>query len=221
MGKRRGALIAALAVGTGLPARAEIDISRHTTPRGLQYLYVSGEITSQSPQRLQRFISEQPHAPAVIVLDSPGGSLDGGIALGKLIRANAIRTMILEDGSCLSACSFAFIGGTERKVVEGGRLGMHQFRFNGSIDGAHAMETSQAYSGTLLSYFRTMGVDLEALERAMQTPSTQMYVFDPTELAAFRLVTPDRATESSASADCPFPKGLKISDPLGLYPACK
>lgn len=215
-----GALLAALATYAACPgARAEIDISQHSTRGGTSYLYVSGEFTGQSVRILQRFVDAQARRPVVIALDSPGGSLEGGIAIGHYIRNNGFRTMIFDGGVCLSACSFAFIGGTERKVMSGGKLGVHQFRFNGEIDGARAFETSQAYSGTLLAYFRTMGVALEALERAMSTPSEDMYVFDEDELHAFRLVTPDRS-ESPQAVGCPFPKGMKISDPLGLYPGC-
>ena len=77
-----------------------------------------------------------------IEFNSPGGSLLGGIRLGRAIRMLAMNTSIgktvlnsafeehsfyhTEKGICFSACAYAFLGGLTR-VANGGEYGVHQF----------------------------------------------------------------------------------------------
>lgn len=60
-----------------------------------------------------------------LLLESPGGSLDEGIALGKAVRLKGLRTLTRD--TCASACALVFLGGTERWLVgSGARIGFHQ-----------------------------------------------------------------------------------------------
>jgi len=60
-----------------------------------------------------------------LLLESPGGSLDDGIELGKAVRLKRLRTLTRE--TCASACALIFLGGTERLLVgPKARIGFHQ-----------------------------------------------------------------------------------------------
>src|SRR5204863_516020 len=59
-----------------------------------------------------------------LLLESPGGSLDDGIELGKAVRLKRLRTLTREP--CASACALVFLGGTERLLVgPQARIGFH------------------------------------------------------------------------------------------------
>lgn len=60
-----------------------------------------------------------------LLLESPGGSLDDGIELGRAVRLKGLRT--LTRATCASACALLFLGGVERWLIgANARLGFHQ-----------------------------------------------------------------------------------------------
>ena len=60
-----------------------------------------------------------------LMLESPGGALSDGIALGREVHFRQLRTITRAD--CASACALIFLGGTERVLVgESARIGLHQ-----------------------------------------------------------------------------------------------
>src|SRR5262245_39850740 len=62
-------------------------------------------------------------ARSVVRLESPGGSIDGGMQLGAVIRKLGLDTEIPASAGCYSACTFAFLGGIDRRVE--GKFGIH------------------------------------------------------------------------------------------------
>ena len=64
-------------------------------------------------------------ASKYITLNSDGGYLVEGIALGKIFRKYQVSTSITKDQKCRSACSTAFLGGKFRDMDENALLMMH------------------------------------------------------------------------------------------------
>ena len=61
----------------------------------------------------------------VLMLESPGGSVDGGLIIGREVRAQEMQTATRYD--CASACGFVFMGGVERVLVGSrARIGLHE-----------------------------------------------------------------------------------------------
>src|SRR5580704_8318957 len=94
-------------------------------------IYAAGEIDSNAGMRLSALIADK-HIPDVsrLFLHSPGGSLLGGIALGRAIREHALQTDVgqfsvgktttgARPGYCYSACALAFLGGEYRFLLDG------------------------------------------------------------------------------------------------------
>jgi ATP-dependent protease ClpP protease subunit len=101
----------------------------------------------------------------MVLFNSPGGSLMGGVALGNAIRKLGFDTGIatyahggmVTSGICASACAYAFAGGRGRYYSGGStRLGIHQFYSQGNDISNGA---SQEVSGLLVAYLERMGVD--------------------------------------------------------------
>jgi hypothetical protein len=63
--------------------------------------------------------------PLTLLLESPGGQLDAGFALGRSVREEGMRTVARYE--CASSCASIFLGGTER-IIWGARaaIGLHQ-----------------------------------------------------------------------------------------------
>lgn len=60
---------------------------------------------------------------AVVLLGGPGGNLHAGIEIGRAIRSRGFPTAA--PGLCASACALAWLGGRDRLVASGGRVGFH------------------------------------------------------------------------------------------------
>jgi hypothetical protein len=58
------------------------------------------------------------------VLDSPGGSVDAAIEIGRLLRERSADANVPRDMACVSACVLVLVGGKAREIE--GRLGIHR-----------------------------------------------------------------------------------------------
>ncbi|PXX38268.1 MULTISPECIES: hypothetical protein [Burkholderia] len=127
-------------------------------------IYAEGEITATSARELEQFVRVNHIESGMVLFDSPGGSLMGGMSLGGTIRKLGFDTGIasyaggemVSRGFCASACAYAFAGGLGRYYSGGNtRLGIHQFSSQKDI----GSEVSQEVSGLLVAYLQRMGVD--------------------------------------------------------------
>lgn len=173
------------------------DPCRGTSSLCAPRILASGVIESDSHKKLAKFIASIPDgilpSQPTIVFDSPGGSITGGIALGRLIRKRGYDTAlernveeeylnggpndetsirsIATDTICASACSLAFLGGHTRSMTPDARYGVHRFYSpTGDIGDSATQETMTA----LALYIETMGVDRRLLDLASLTAATDM-----------------------------------------------
>ena len=62
-----------------------------------------------------------------IWFNSPGGVVDAGIAMGRVIREYGLFVRVPSGLKCASSCSIAFLGGVLRQVDPGAGYGIHMF----------------------------------------------------------------------------------------------
>lgn len=99
------------------------------TPSGDCVVALQGSVTRESNSSFVDVIKKAAaiscNKPWMLLLESPGGLLVDGIALGEQVRAEKLRTVARYG--CASACSLIFLGGVER-VLWGSRaaIGFHQ-----------------------------------------------------------------------------------------------
>jgi hypothetical protein len=135
-------------------------------------VYVSGVIDHGSPERFEALMrAGKVPVGAIIYLNSPGGDLAAGLELGRLFRKGEMRIyidkpleVVQHEGKgtpqaiCVSACAYAYFGGTYRMAPSGDhQFGIHQFYF-GNTHMADVGSIQQA-SGTVVSYLQEMGID--------------------------------------------------------------
>ena len=129
-------------------------------------------------------------------LNSPGGSLIGGIRLGYALRELAVHTNVGLDQSCLSACALAFLGGDVRTVE--GRLGVHAAGLASSsanstnttgVTQTQLFDSIQAMSAITTAYVHEMTGSGEVARLALTTSNKQVAVLTDDELVSMRAIT--------------------------------
>lgn len=152
------------------PDTLESNVARLVISNGKQEIFASGEIDSGATERFLKFIQEKSIENAIVLFDSPGGSLAEGINLGKAIRAMQFDTAVGSygpngrrafQGMCASSCAYAYAGGTHRFYYgDKERLGIHQFYSSDNNQGD--IGDAQLVSSVLIDYLQAMGVDPKA-----------------------------------------------------------
>jgi hypothetical protein len=140
----------------------DIQIMRGTgdcEPDCPEWIAAQGEIKADSQQKLRRVIQSLKGRKLPILLNSPGGHVDSGLAMGRMVREAGLTTAIgssslpapcepkdaacltsrrkgplkgqfnLARAHCASACTFILAGGTKRVVHPTARLGVHQLTY--------------------------------------------------------------------------------------------
>ena len=168
-----------LAIYTGDAALAGLAV---TVAGDGRTLVVSGPYGVGSAEAVRHALDTHPGIRTV-VLSGPGGRASVGFELFRLFQERRLATRV--DGVCASACTIAFLGGVDRSVSPGGRLGFHRASFPGmSDDDMHE-------SNRDLRRFMIYGAKVtpEFVDRVFETPPDSIWVPTPQELVAGRVVT--------------------------------
>ena len=150
------------------------------------YILAEGVITPDTPTQFAIF-AKSVKAQPVVYFNSLGGNLAAGIQLGRKIRELALDTYVggeyisynslgkyqtlVNQSVCFSACAYAFLGGTSRKVATNQAFGVHQF-FSGNGDAGES--SAQVGVTVLANYLDEMGVDRKLLDVASLTASSKI-----------------------------------------------
>lgn len=126
-------------------------------------VYLYGPIDAGAAQRVQAMIQSRRIPPnSDIYLNSPGGDVAAGIALGRLFRAGNMTThlgsprktarqpIVPKSSQCVNACTYAYAGGMFRWAPTGSD------RF-----GAQPLSTTVTPSTDAAAYLKEMGVNPE------------------------------------------------------------
>ena len=159
---------------------------------GITYLEAKGEINTGDKNAIAKLFSQRRNGDNIYVsFNSIGGDLFEGIEIGRYIRSMNANTIILNGNVCYSSCFFSFIGGIKRTVEPKGKLGVHQF-YGGKGTSGYVESTTQYLTSQLLQYTAHMGVSIETLKYAFQTPPRSMYVFTPEEINQYSIAVSQR-----------------------------
>jgi len=128
--------------------RAHAEVSVFKIDIGLPNtvaVMVRGDFSGNEILRFKSAIAEiDPGKRIIAILDSPGGDVVQGEALGRFFWDARIPTMVLGGTLCASACTYAFLGGRNpttgnplRILALGAKLGFHRFRPDGMPERAY------------------------------------------------------------------------------------
>ena len=127
-------------------------------------------------------------APIVVHLSSPGGNLVGGLQLGQALRDLGATVIVGKGARCVSACVYTFLGGTVRRVVAGGRIGVHRF-YDATGDNDDFPDVLVRRTIEILtSYVAKMGADPDLVRLALGVTPPALRYLDAAELRRYRVV---------------------------------
>jgi len=159
-------------------------------------IFLDGLIDAGAADRLTRFIEQRGVTHAAVYLNSPGGSLVGAMALGRVFRQHRFATVVgarnattggLMTGVCYSACPFAFAGGTRRQLEGGSVLGVHRAENRTPVPDEAGFQQHVAHDTRF--YLAEMGVDERVTEIMAQVPHGGIRLLSLDEAEQLRLVT--------------------------------
>ena len=155
-------------------------------------LMANGTITPGISQAFAEELGKRGDYIKTVALNSPGGSVVDALAMGRLIRQKNIATEVEAGKYCASSCPLMFAGGVERRAGDKAVIGVHQVAAIATA--AHnpprdEMSMAQKISALCQRYLGDMGINLQVLVHAMETPHDKLFVFKPDELKSLNLTT--------------------------------
>lgn len=155
-------------------------------------LAATGPIDRGSARRFVERVRALDGQVKTLSLDSPGGSVDDAMAIGRLARSHGIATEVADGAVCASSCPLLFAGGVARAAGETAAIGLHQFHAPARMaagDAAQAVSDAQMTAARIARYLGEMGVDPALWLHALDTPPQSLYRMSRAEMTKYRLVT--------------------------------
>jgi hypothetical protein len=154
-------------------------------------LMATGTITPGISEAFAAEVAKRADYIKTVVLNSPGGSVNDALAMGRLIREKKFATEVEAGKYCASSCPLVFAGGLERRAGDKAAIGVHQVA---AVSAANAlprdeMDVAQRISARCQRYLGEMGINLQVWVHAMETPHDRLFVFKPDELKSLNIVT--------------------------------
>ncbi len=154
-------------------------------------LAAEGMIDPGAAERLATELETRGEYVETVSLNSPGGSVDDAMAIGKLLRDNGVATEVADGALCASSCPLIFAGGEKRIAGKQAAIGVHQFFAVGEVRAGaeQAMSDAQSTTARITRYLTDLGVDPAVWLHALDTPPRELYYFSADELKTYKLAT--------------------------------
>ncbi len=197
------------------------------------WIAASGRISETTASDFENFVRDLDLKGVTVALESGGGVVEGGLALGRSFRRLGLATTVgrivrppadargqaratlSSRATCASMCVFALLGGVHRQVPDEAHVLVHQIWPSRQRDDALAASYSagnmmriQRELGIIARYTAEMGAEIELFELAMRIPPWEaLRPLNPDELRRMRVdnVTPRSASRAVAAA-APAPR---------------
>ena len=162
-------------------------------------ILVEGEIQEHSARQFETFLKkEKIGRGALVILNSPGGNLMESLQLGETIREAGLSTTVQAydrktgtftgGAACASACAYVFVGGVERSVGQGSRIGVHQVYTSGQTWAMSAADGLELMSLVAAHVDRLCG-SAKLLIPALKTRPDDMHWLNAGELTRYAVTT--------------------------------
>ncbi|MDO5679978.1 MAG: hypothetical protein Q4G54_06600 [Pelistega sp.] len=141
-------------------------------------LKLSGDIDTNDGNQLRSLLNfAQSNGIQIhtIELNSLGGSAYDGADLAVVVHEAGLKTRVLSDSTCASACFTVYAAGAEREYEKGARIGVHSI-----IDAAEGENhIAKAYTVDMLRFLDALGVPASILGKlAITEPQFMTWLTD-------------------------------------------
>lgn len=160
--------------GTAPPAAVQVDAAAGV-------VRLKGDLEFGSMRAVRAALNAHPGA-RVVQLESRGGRVAEGLALGALLRDRGVDTLV--TGECSSACVTAFAGGARRLIAPQAKIGLHSAGGKG-VSAAAVASANRASD----EFIAQRGVDWRVLEKGVAVANESIWFPEPWLLLASGLAT--------------------------------
>lgn len=120
----------------------------------------------------------------IVFIKSPGGSVEGGIALGDWVRQEKLGVSVAEEDICYSACIYVLAGGVMR--WSNGKIGIHRPFFekaepSGIAAGLRSLEDMSE------AFFRRVNIPEQLSQHMFSVLPENLHILTKDELQKYRL----------------------------------
>lgn len=160
--------------------------------------------------------------PLLVELDSPGGSVNAAIAIGREIRSlNTFSVVVKAGATCVSACVLILAGGVNRTVS--GKVGIHRPYVD--IDSNTTIEKQKsayiAIERDVKNYLAEVNVPTNLYDQMFRIPPEKVRYLSERDLQDFNLNESDPFYESANDAKVAQYLGLTKSEYLRRKQYCQ
>jgi hypothetical protein len=164
-------------------------------------IQISGEITDDTATGLEAIISRVRNTAKTsqytftllsVELNSPGGSVDAAMKIGRILRKEGPIVDVKSGALCLSACVLILAGGTTRGLD--GTIGIHRPYFpvpSGDVSVETIKSNYQQMLQSIRTYLKEMNVVEALADDMLRTNPEHMRVLRKNELTQYGLTDVD------------------------------
>lgn len=206
-------------LGCLLEARGQAAVIEWDAAEAVGIITIAGRIERGDFDKFKDIVRRLPPQQKVVVgLNSRGGSVGDGLAIGALIRARRYWTFVPDDADCASVCGLIWLGGVKHFVGEKGNIGFHAAY---TKDGDEARESGVA-NALVGAYLNELGLSLDAIAYITSASPTEMQWLTPQDARRIGIDFVVLPTEPRRQRRNPYPFMLSpppSSPPLTDGPA--
>lgn len=150
-------------------ASIDVGVSRE----GWSYAMITGEITEGDGARFRQVINlwkKQRNMPQMVFLNSPGGDVYEGYALMNTVLDYKLRTFVIDDAQCASACVAVFAAGSYRYADPGSHIGVHRAAVMGSDN-----DYARSASVSMVKVYKYLGIPDSVRLKMIDTDPDKIY----------------------------------------------
>ena len=125
------------------------------------FMIAEGEIERKDDKRLEKFVER--NNIHTVEWNSIGGLMSASLNIGMYIREHNLNTVLRNGSICHSGCAYAFMGGIDREIEDGGNFAMHRPYFLDAPKGSFEDGYTDGVNTVILvtSYLTAMGLSYE------------------------------------------------------------
>lgn len=167
-------------------------------------VYLYGAIDAEAARRFDALVRSRKIPPGSdVYLNSPGGDMEAGLALGRLIRAGGMVTHVgsprrpgrpaqaPKAALCVNACTYAFVGGLYRWAPTGAdRFGVQPLNMTDLR--APVAERNGPTTGDMVAYLKDMGINPQIFAATATTPHNDVSWLSADQMIAIGLANNGR-----------------------------
>jgi len=147
---------------------------------GCYFIYIMGDIERGDGKKFADLIASTGNKVNTVLLDSPGGSFEDGMAIAKLVRERNFATSVRPDRECTSMCAIIWIAGNKRYYASKAKIGFHSMSWwpvdqQGNITKNGKGRTWNAGNALVGAFFSQLGLNDQAIMALTDADFSNMF----------------------------------------------